>query len=47
MSKEGKTKNITARIKLETRRQKDKQKWRKVDVKPVGNTRIRRISRHR
>lgn len=47
MSKEGKTKNITVRIRSKNRQQKDKQKWKKVDVKKVGNTRIRRISKHR
>jgi hypothetical protein len=47
MSKAGKTKNITARVRPKNRQQKEKGSWLKTDVKKAGNTRIRRISRHR
>ena len=47
MSKSGKTKNITARIRPKNRQQKEKRNWIKAAVKKNHNTRIRRISKHR
>jgi hypothetical protein len=43
-----KAKKLTARIRSKDRQEKEKQAWKKpVKLKPVGNTRIRRISRGR
>ncbi|MCI0470747.1 MAG: hypothetical protein L0Y73_03715 [Candidatus Aminicenantes bacterium] len=44
MNRSGKSKNVAARVKPNNRRQKEKQTWKKVDVKRIGNTRLRRIS---
>ena len=42
MSKE--FKNKAGGIRKKNRQQKEKQKWKKADVKRIGNTRVRRIS---
>ena len=44
MGKDQKTKHTTGRIRAKNRQQKEKQKYKKPDLKRVSNTRIRRIS---
>jgi hypothetical protein len=46
MSKD-KFKQPTRKFKAEKGQQKERRKWNPQDVKRTGNTRIRRISRHR
>jgi hypothetical protein len=47
MSKEEKTKPVVARVKPKSRHEKEKQTWKRVDMKQPGNARIRRISGNR
>lgn len=47
MNKEEKTKPVAERAKPKSRHEKEKQTWKRVDMKQPGNARIRRISGNR